>query len=659
MARREAAAAFPVSELDPSINACADFEGYVNRKWVSSTEIPADSGRVMAFTQVQDQVAAQLKTIVEQAAGKRGTQKPGTPEYQVGTLYAEMLDESALDRAGVGPVTAELETIRNLSDIGQLSGFIRADVAHGGKLVFELKAVADPHDATRRLADVSPTALGLPAKAYYTDPEYADIVAAYRDYQARLLELSGLTVADARMQADRAFVLESSLADATLAPEQARDPSQSISVVTRTEAETRTPAVGWSALFDAVGLPDVTQFQQTEEKFFERLNELLVPKQTEAWKALLQLAVLKRSASMLSAPFRTADLEFSQDLTGATEDRPRWREALELVNGSVGMELGRLYVSAQYDPAVTSKVRTMITSIISAMGQRLRALDWMSDQTKQRALEKLQTMVVKVGHPSTYRDASAAGIEGKGLISDVRAIEEFNFREQIELIGKPVDRHSWDTPPQEVNAFYEPTENSITFPAAILQAPFFDPKADPALNYGSIGEIIGHEITHAFDVDGSQYDAQGNLDDWWTPEDAANFAERTSRLVTQYDAYVPLPNRPNLHVNGELTLGENIADLGGFLVAFDAFQNVDPGPVDSHGKIAGLTPEQRFFLGAARQERAKLREEAMIAQLDDPHAPTPYRVNGVVPNVPQFARTFGCRAGDPMVNVPESIVSIW
>ncbi|EFV14625.1 M13 family metallopeptidase [Segniliparus rugosus] len=426
------------------------------------------------------------------------------------------------------------------------------------------------------------------------------------------------------------------------------------------EAQRLTPHFDWQAFFAAQRASAAGGFSLPQTRFFQTFDQQLATAPLDQWKAYLAFHVVNHYSDALPKAFRDSRFAFDQAKSGAKAPLPAFKRALSLVEDNLGEGLGQLYVAAKFPKEAKDAVLALVRRVVAAMGERIDRLDWMGPETKAKAKAKLGKILPKIGYPDRWRDWSGLTLDGKGLISDVRAAEAFEQAYQVAKIGKPTDRQEWQMTPQTINAYYEPTDNTINFPAAILQSPYFDPKADPALNYGAIGAVIGHEMTHAFDDEGSQFDGDGNRANWWTDEDREEFEARTGKLVGQYSAYAPLPDHPDAHVDGRLTLGENIADLGGALTAFDALA-AEPGPGPFAGtKIEGYTPAQRFFFAYARSWRAKDRAEAVLERLaSDPHSPERYRVDGVAPNVPAFAQAFGCEPGAPMAHTAAQLVSIW
>ena len=650
-------AAFDTTELDSAINPCDDLYGTVNGTWLRETPIPDDESGYGVFNQLRDKSLETQRGIAQDAAENLGSEDANSDRSKIGALYESAMDEKSIDAAGVAPLQPELARIDAIGSAADVATFLTEDAADGGSIVFGLTAGADYRDATKQIGFVAPTGISLPSKDYYSDPQYAPILDAYRSYLGTSLDLIGAGAA----QADQAVELEKALADASLSPEQARDPATQYNLVTVDQANATTPALDWRQYLAAQGVSPDAGFSLAATPYFTRVNELLERAPVDQWKSYLRAQVVSRSAERLSKPFRDNQFEFDKQISGSTAQKPRWKTAVADVNTAMGEAMGELYVQEAFDPAAKDRAQQLVRHVLDALKVRIENVDWMSPETKQKALHKWSQLVPKIGYPDTWRDWSGLQISRGDYFGNLAAADKFNHAYDLAKIGKPSDRTQWAMTPQTVNAYYNPSDNTINFPAAILQAPFFDPNADDALNFGGIGSVIGHEATHGFDDQGSQFDGEGNNVNWWTPADSEQFAARTEKLVDQFDGFAPIPGRPDVHVNGNLTLGENIADLGGVNASYDALQAaLDSDPGSAEEKIDGYTPGQRFFLNYARVWREKTRDEALITQLSsDPHAPSDLRVNGVVPNVQGFGESFDCPPGSPLVHKGDERVVIW
>ena len=653
----ESAKAFDAQSLDTAIKPCVDFNDFVNKKWVDSTKIPADRSSYGVFDELQDKSDDTQKDIAETAARDLNSLDTDSDKWKIGTLYQSAMDEKTINARGYDPIKSELAKVDALASPQDVKKFLDEDAVDGGSLVFGIGPGADFKDATKQIAYVGSTGVSLPSKDYYTDPQHANIAAGYQTYMQSLLKLVGTAEPAAQAQAGQAFDFEKELAATTFSPEEARKPENQYHVISVDEADKITPEFDWRHFLDIQNLKSTDSFSMSETAYFAKVNDLLQHAPIDQWKSFLRTHVIMRSAPLLSQQFRDARFEFNKLLSGATSQPPRWRVALSAVNSSMGMAMGKVYSDKVFTADAKDRAEALVHNVLDALKARIEHVTWMTPETKQKALDKWAAIVPRIGYPDKWRDWSGLKLTSGDFYGNEKAADKFNNDYELARIGKPTDRSRWSMTPQTVNAYYSPSDNTINFPAAILQAPFFDANADDALNYGGIGSIIGHESTHAFDDQGSQFDGKGNNVDWWTKTDAEQFQTRADKLVQQFNSYVPFADKPDVHVNGQLTLGENIADLGGVLAAYDAFEKTGPS---AEQKIDGYTPDQQFFVAYARSKRSKTREEALLTQISsDPHSPDPLRTNGVVPNVPAFAQAYHCAPTDPMVNSGDKLVTIW
>ena len=649
--------AFDTGEIDTNINACNDFNGFVNGKWLAANPIPADKTRWSTFDLLRE---ASLKTqheIVEDAA--KSNAAPGTIEQKIGALYSAGMNEAVIDQLGHDPIKPELEKIDALKTSKDVVAYLTDSFSRGQGSLFYFGAETDFQNSQRKIAYAFQGGLGLPTPDYYTSADHAELRDAYVAHIAKVLELTGVDAAAAKKQAAQVLAFETRLAKASLMPTELRDPKNQYHFVTIDEANKVTPHFEWSAFFKAQDADVTDGFSLSQPKFFAELDKMLAKTPVTDWQAYLRYQYADNASPYLATPFQQEYFAFhKQTLNGQKEDEPRWKRVLGTVNDQVGMALGELYVAKAFPPESKARAQELIDNMQAALKARIEKLDWMSDTTRAKALEKWSTFLPKIGYPEKWRDWSGLTLKGESYFDDVAAAVKFNHDYDIAKIGKPTDRKEWGMTPQTVNAYYNPTDNTINFPAAILQPPFFDAKADDALNYGGIGAVIGHEASHGFDAQGSQFDAQGNNTNWWTNDDRKAFEARTAKLVDQFNGYEPLPGK---HINGQLTLGENIADLGGLAIAYDALQvALKKNPAEAGEKIDGYTEDQRFFLNWARIWRGNTREKRLEVLLNtDPHSPTTYRAIGAPSNLPAFAAAFGCKAGDAMVRDGDSQVKIW
>jgi putative endopeptidase len=647
------------SELDPSINPCTDLNGFVNAKWVAANPIPSDRTRWGAFDELSEKSLAAQHRLVEAAAKDADNAKPGSNEQKIGWLYRSGMDEAAVDKAGFDPVKPDLAKIAALGNTGDLVAYLRGAFAEGRGAVFRFGSRADYNDAKMQIASTFQGGLGLPTPDYYSKPDYAELRKAYVAHIAKTLQLAGVAAADAQKQADAVLALETRLAAASVPRVELRDPKNQYHFVTVAEADRIMPHFGWPAFFAAQGVKIDKGFSLSQPKFFAEVDKLLAEAPVADWQAYLRYHLLDGASPYLSQPFQTEHFAFhGQTLNGQKEDRPRWKRVLGTVDDGMGMALGEIYVAQNFPPEAKARAKVLVDNVRNALRGRIEHLTWMSDETKRKALAKWDMFLPKIGYPDKWREWSGLKIVPDDYFANVRAARKFDYEYDIAKIGKPTDRLEWGMTPQTVNAYYNPTDNTINFPAAILQAPFFDFKADDALNYGGIGAVIGHESTHGYDDQGSKFDPYGNNRNWWTDADRAKFDARTQKLVDQFNAYEPLPGK---HVNGKLTLGENTADLGGLNAAYDALQlALKQNPQEAKEKIDGYTEDQRFFMAFARVWSGSILPKAQEVRLNtDPHAPAQYRAIAAPSNMPAFAQAFDCKAGDSMVRDDDVRVTIW
>ncbi|KZC16473.1 MULTISPECIES: M13 family metallopeptidase [unclassified Rhodanobacter] len=653
---------FDVSELDPSINACQDFNGFVNAKWVAANPIPADRTRWGAFDQLAESSLNTQHAIVEKAAKGAATAPAGSIEQKIGLLFQSGMDEAAIEKAGFDPIKPKLNAIAGLKNGGDVADYITKSYVEGDGQVFQFGSSADFQHADMQIAYAFEAGLGLPTKDYYSDAKYKDIRDAYVAYIAKALELTGVAEADARKQADDVLAFETRLAAASLSPVEARKPENQYHFVSVKDADKATPHFSWDKFFAAQGVTVDKGFSLSQPKFFAEFDQQLAKAPISQWQAYLRFHTIDDASPYLSKNFQDNKFDFyGKTLAGQPEQKVRWKRVLGTVNSSMGQALGQLYVAEVFKPEAKARAQELVDNVRNALKARIQNLDWMSDETKAKAIAKWDTFLPKIGYPDKWRDWSGLNVTGDSYYANVQAANKFNYDYDIAKIGKPTDRKEWGMTPQTVNAYYNPTDNTINFPAAILQPPFFDARADDAVNYGGIGAVIGHEASHGFDDEGSQFDGAGNNKNWWTKDDRAKFDARTDKLVAQFDEYAPIKDKPDAHVNGKLTLGENIADLGGLNVAYDALQAaLKKNPEEAGKQIDGYTQDQRFFLNWARVWRGHVREKQALLSLNvDPHAPAALRAIGAPSNMPAFASAFQCKPGDTMVRADDKQVKIW
>ena len=653
---------FDVSQLDTSISPCTDLSAFVNKRWVATHPIPEDRTRWGAFDELAEKSLDEQHQLVEQADSGADAAPAGSIAQKIGWLYRSGMDSAAVERAGDDPIKPALAAIAALNTPADVVAWLDTSFADGQEPLFRFGSGADYKDARKQIGYASQGGLGLPTPDYYTKPEYAAIRDAYVKHIANLFTLTGAPAAEADTEAGQAMAIETSLALHSLSRVALRDPKNQYHFVSFAQADRVTPHFEWRAFFRTQAVVPAGGFSLSQPAFFAGMDSLLAHAPIGAWKAYLAYHTIARAAPYLSSGFEAENFAFNgSTLQGQPEDRPRWKRVLGTVNGAMGQALGQLYVARYFPPAAKQRAEVLVRNVRNALRARIERVTWMSAATKRRALDKWGRFLPKIGYPEHWRDWSGLSITPDGYYANVVAAEKFNHRYDVAKIGKATDRLEWDMTPQTVNAYYDPSTNTINFPAAILQPPFFYADGDDAINYGGIGAVIGHESSHGFDDEGSQFDGNGNQVNWWTKADRRQFDERTAKLVEQFDAYVPLADHPDKHVNGRLTLGENIADLGGLNVAYDALQTaLRSDPQEASAKIDGYTEDQRFFMNWARVWRGSIREKAQLVSLNtDPHSPAQFRADGPPSDMPAFAAAFTCRAGDPMARTDAERVSIW
>ncbi|MBN8727240.1 MAG: M13 family metallopeptidase [Xanthomonadales bacterium] len=652
---------FNAGDIDRDASACTDLNQFVNAKWLAANPVPADRSTWGTFEQLDEASLAVQHQLVEAAARDADKAKAGSIEQKIGWFFGAGMDTAAIDKAGHAPVQPLLDRIAALKTPQELVAWLRADFAAGRGIPFRFGGRADYKNSEMTIAYAFQGGLGLPERDYYLK-DTADFKAkraAYQEHVARTLQLAGTPAAAAKEQAQWVMDFETRLAKASLGRIDLRNPQNQYHFVSLEEAAKATPHFDWTAFFREQGADVGKGFSLSQPKFFEELDAMIAGVPMAHWQAYLRFHTIDDAAPYLSAPFVAEHFAFyGQALRGQKEQKPRWKQVLEATNDEMGMALGELYVAKEFPPEAKQRALELVHNVREALKSRIEHLDWMSAETKEKALEKWAAFTPKIGYPDKWRDWSGLAVKPGDWFGNVTAAQKFNYDWRMAKIGKPVDRNDWGMTPQTVNAYYSPTMNEIVFPAAILQPPFFDAKADDALNYGGIGAVIGHEMSHGYDDQGSQFDAKGNYNNWWTEADRKAFDARTDKLVKQFDDYVAIDD---LHVKGKLTLGENIADLGGLATAYDALQiALKQHPKEAKEKIDGFTQDQRFFLNWATVWRRNFRPEELKLRLNtDPHAPAMFRAIGAPSNMPAFAEAFGCKAGDAMVRGKDEQVRIW
>jgi len=645
---------FAADDLDASKDPCVDFTGYVNSKWLAANPIPADRSSWGPGAMMAERSLAVRRQIAEQAAADPAA--TGV-EKIVGDLWATGMDEAAIEAQGLAPLASRLAEIDALTDAEAIAAYLRTIAARGEGQVFGFGPEADFKNSSMEIAYATQGGLGLPDKGYYTDADKKDKLDAYRAHVAKVLELSGVAPDQAAPQADAVLAFETRLAAASKSREElARDVSLFYNPVAPAAADEMTPHFPWSRFFESQGLQVPEMFSLAVPAFHQEVDAMLGDEPVDAWKAYLRFHLVDDASPYLSSDFVNENYEFyGKTMRGQQEIQARWKRVLGMIEQSAGEAMGELYVQVAFPPESKARMEALVANLGEALKARIEALDWMSDATKQKALEKWAAFTPKIGYPDKWRDYSGLATGRDSLAANVFAALAFDYAWEMGKIGKPVDKSEWEMTPQTVNAYYNPLQNEIVFPAAILQPPFFDPQAEDPMNYGAIGAVIGHEMTHGYDDQGSRFAANGNFENWWTDADAQGFAARTDKLVRQFDAYEALPG---LHVNGKLTLGENIADLGGLATAYDAMKLATAGTPDP--MTDGFSRDQRFFLSFGTAWRAQMTPDTLkVLVASNPHSPPQFRAIGAPSNLPAFATAFSCQPGTKMARAGDQQVVIW
>jgi len=645
---------------DTAVNPGDDFYRYANGHWLDTYEIPADLPAYGAFTQLALRAEEQIKGIIEEQAKAGGDES--SPAWKIGELYREFMDQDALNAKGLKPLDPYLKKIaaaRSLDDIAALTGELnRTNGGRGGSVtLFRFYIDQDEKVPSQYIPHFIQSGLGLPDREYYLkddNPRFVAAKKAYHEYLEKLFTMAGRS--DAAKHADSIIALETEVAKAHWPVEETRDLDKTYNKMSRDELKKLAPDFPWDVYLNALGLKNQKDFIVMSPSAYTAMATVFKNTPVDVWQDYLVCRLLSGNAAYLTKELDDASFAFtSAAITGSKVQRDRWKRGVQVVNGSMGDAVGKLYVEKYFSPEAKQRIDQLVKNLLIAMGERIDGNTWMTDATKKAAREKLSKFTVKIGYPEKWKDYSGLKIAKDDLMGNIFRGRAFEYDYQLAKLSKPVDRKEWFMTPQTVNAYYNPSMNEIVFPAAILQAPFFDPYADDAVNYGGIGAVIGHEIGHGFDDQGRKSDGDGVLRDWWTAEDASRFKERADALVARYNAFTPLPG---MHINGQNTLGENIGDLGGLEIAHYAYV------LSLNGKeapaIDGLTGDQRFFLGFAQIWRAKMRE-AMLTSIvaSNEHSPAEFRVTGTVPNIDVWYDAFGVKPDNKLYVAPEKRIHIW
>jgi endothelin-converting enzyme/putative endopeptidase len=636
---------------------CSDFFEFANGAWRAAHAIPDYMDRWSKRWESGEINKEHVRDILAELSAKSDWSK-GSAEQLSGDFYAACMDEKHVDALGIKPAQPlldEARAVKSEADIERVIGHLHAI---GIAVPFGVIALQDLHDPTQVIAHITAGGLGMPDRDYYLKPEqrFVDARAKYHEHVAKMFELAGAKADAAKANAETVFAFEKRLAEASLDNVALRDPTQQDHKTRFADLPGLAPSFGWTAYFDGAKLPHA-DLNVTQPKFVQQFENELKSTPAVQWRTYLEWQVLNAAADSLSKDFVEENFAFNgKFLTGATEMKPRWKRCAEAADNQLGEALGKKYVEKYFPPEAKARMQEMVKNILLAMGDSIRELDWMSDETKKKAQEKLAAFNVKVGYPDKWKDYAGVAVSRDSYWDDVLSASRWNVDDGRKQIGKPVDRSRWGMTPPTSNAYYNPLLNEIVFPAGILQPPAFDVHATDAVNYGAIGVVIGHEITHGFDDQGSQFDAKGALANWWTPQDKEKFSARAQCVINQFESYFI---EPGIHHNGKLVLGESIADLGGAKLAYRAYQKSREGKA-AEPTLDGFTPEQQFFIAWGQWRGDQIRPETQRTMVQgDPHPIAKYRVNGPLSNLPMFQKTFQCKADSPMVRPAAQRCEVW
>ena len=646
---------FDKTDLDVNVSACADFNQYANGGWLKKNPIPPAYSNWGVANVLSERNRDMLHAILEKAAKSKAA--PGTIDQKIGDYYTSCMDEAAIEAQGLKPLQPELERIDAIKSVDDLQGEIARLHSLGFAPIFNFGSVQDRKNSEEVTAGAFQGGLGLPDRDYYLkdDPKSQEIRGKYAAYVQKIFELAGDTSAAAADEAKNVIALETKLAQSSITRVQRRDPEATYHRMTLKQASELTPTFAWSRYYTALGVPSPAAINVGMPDFFKEVDKDLTAVALSDWKNYLRFNMINSAAPSLSKKFVDASFDFfSATLRGTKEQLPRWKRCVATTDRALGEALGQAYVKEAFPPAAKARMLSMVNNLADALSSDIKGLEWMNDATKTQGLAKLNAFTRKIGYPDKWRDYTALAVDRGAYIQNVVRARTFESKRDIEKIGQPVDRGEWGMSPPTVNAYYNPSMNEIVFPAGILQPPFYDPNRDDAYNYGSVGAVIGHEMTHGFDDQGAKFDAKGNLSNWWTPADLAAFQKQAECIQKQFDEF----KVGDVYTNGKLVSGESIADLAGLKIAFAAYQKSQQGKPAKI--IDGFTPEQRFFIGYARSWASAGRPEAERLQATtDPHPLDRFRANAPLTNLPAFASAFGCKASDPMVRPAEKRCIVW
>jgi putative endopeptidase len=648
--------AFSISYMDRSINPAVDFYSFANGQWVKDNPVPADKARWGGFIQLAERNSYLIHALLEDAAASDSPE--GTPRREAGDFYVSAMDTNRLEKLRFKPISADLKRIDRVQSTDDLFRLLARFHDEGVGGIFGAGVGPDSRQSSIYALELHQGGLSLPDRDYYLKDSFATQRQAYREHVAKMFALLGENPEESATNAGIVLDLETQLAKASRTRVQLRDPNKNYNKFSRAELLEKNPAIIWQVYLSERNLDGIPYAIVGQPEYFEAVDALIRSRPLADWRVYLRWHVLHASAPFLC---RDADEEnfnfFGKVLSGQPEQEARWKRASRTLDGSIGEAIGQLYVEKYFPPEAKARMRNLVENLKTVFRDHLEKADWMTDTTRVKALAKFDRFTQKIGYPDKFRDYSSIKIKRDDYLGNVRRAAAFEEHREIVRVGQPVDRTEWDMTPPTVNAYFNPLQNEIVFPAGILQPPFFDVNQDDAVNYGAIGAVIGHEITHGYDDQGRRYDAEGNLNEWWTKDDAREFEARTQKVVDEYNAFEPLPG---VHVNGPLTLGENLADLGGISIACDALERTLARDPSKRKMIDGFTPEQRFFISFAQVWRTNIREaEARRLVTIDPHSPGRFRAVGPLMNYQQFFDAFNIKPGDPMWRAPELRAHIW
>ncbi|WP_372940824.1 M13 family metallopeptidase [Shewanella sp.] len=641
--------------IDKSVRPQDDFYMYVNGAWMKTAEIPGDRTNIGAFYDLREHARDDVKAIIEDLSATPNL-ADGSDEQKVADLYRSFMDVETLNKLGITPIQADLDKIAALKDKKELTAFFGENQANGGGTPLAFYISIDAKDSTRYATHIWQYGLSLPEKDYYFNQEerFVNIRKAFVEHIEKMYNLAGLS--DAKANAEAILALETQIAEQHWDVVETRDSTKTYNLYQVKDLATLAPDINWEGYLEALGGDKQTDIIINQPSFVQGLNEVIKTNDLAAWKNYLTWMTLTHNASNLSEALDNENFAFfSKTLNGQEEQEPRWKRGVSTVSGTLGEVVGKVYVKRHFAPEAKTRMEQLVENLRGAYGSSIDSLDWMSADTKVAAKEKLAKFTPKIGYPNKWEDYSQLTIKADDLVGNAKRAAVVQHTKEVAKLGQPIDKDEWHMTPQTVNAYYNPTMNEIVFPAAILQPPFFNLEADDAVNYGGIGAVIGHEMGHGFDDQGAKFDGEGNMRDWWTEADLKAFEAKGKALISQYDGYQVFDD---LHVNGSLTLGENIGDLSGVTIAYKAYKmslNGQEAPV-----IDGLTGDQRFFMGFTQIWRVKMKEEAMRNRVaTDPHSPGHFRALGALSNMPEFYTTYDVKEGDKMYIAPENRVKIW